>query len=67
MLDSSAVLDDTGAGDAFAAGFLSGVGVLGLDTGAAVALGQRLARDQLQSVGMLGPPRTGRGGGMLPR
>jgi sugar/nucleoside kinase (ribokinase family) len=55
MLDSSAVLDDTGAGDAFAAGFLSGVGVLGRDTGASVALGQRLARDQLQSVGMLGP------------
>lgn len=67
MLDSSAVLDDTGAGDAFAAGFLSGVGVLGLDTGAAVALGQRLAREQLQSVGMLGPPHMGRGGGMLPR
>lgn len=54
VLESSAILDDTGAGDAFAAGFLSGVGLLGLDTAASVFLGQRLARAQLQSVGMLG-------------
>ncbi len=53
VLQPSAVLDDTGAGDAFAAGFLSGVGVLGLDTPASVALGQRLARRKLRSVGLL--------------
>lgn len=61
VLDTAAVLDDTGAGDAFAAGFLSGIGVLGLEVPAAVTLGQRLAREQLQSVGMLGRSVTGEG------
>lgn len=54
VLDAASVVDDTGAGDAFAAGFLTCACLPGLGIDDGVELGLRIARRKLQSVGMTG-------------
>jgi sugar/nucleoside kinase (ribokinase family) len=54
VLDISEVVDDTGAGDAFAAGFLASVCLPGLEAADGVELGLRLARRKLRFVGTTG-------------
>jgi len=52
VLDAAVVVDDTGAGDAFAGGVLCGLCLPGLELTDAVELGLRMARRKLQFVGM---------------
>jgi sugar/nucleoside kinase (ribokinase family) len=54
ILDANVIVDDTGAGDAFAAGFLVGQSLPGLEISDGVELGMRLARRKLQYVGTTG-------------
>lgn len=54
VLDPAQIVDDTGAGDAFAAGFLAGTCLPGFETADGVELGLRLARAKLGFVGTTG-------------
>ncbi|MCE0485422.1 PfkB family carbohydrate kinase [Ornithinimicrobium sediminis] len=54
ILDATEVVDDTGAGDAFAAGFIGGLCLPGFEEADSVDLGLRLARRKLRFVGMTG-------------
>ena len=51
VLDEKEIVDDTGAGDAFAAGYLTGVTQPGFTTSESVNLGLRLARTKLRFAG----------------
>lgn len=50
-LDAAEIQDDTGAGDVFAAGFISGMLIPGLESRQAVDLGLRMVRSKLTAAG----------------